>query len=114
MNTDDGLKTEIHVTDQANNMPTEVRTAFYRIVQEQLNNISKYAKARNVSIRVEINKKGFTLLVRDDGQGFDSSLRNDGIGLTNIRRRAFVLGGIAKITSRPGKGCQIMVFVPAV
>jgi PAS domain S-box-containing protein len=114
MNTDDGLKTEIHVTDQANNMPTEVRTAFYRIVQEQLNNISKYAKASNVSIRVETNKKGFTLLVRDDGQGFDSSLRNDGIGLTNIRRRAFVLGGIAKITSRPGKGCQIMVFVPAV
>lgn len=113
MNTDDALNMEIHVPDQANKMPMEVRTAFYRIVQEQLNNILKYAKASNVSILVESNKKDFILLVSDDGQGFDPSLRNDGIGLTNIRRRAFVLGGTAKIISSPGNGCQIIVAIPA-
>jgi PAS domain S-box-containing protein len=113
MNTDAALKMDIQITDQEINMPTEVRTAFYRIVQEQLNNIMKYAKASNVSIRVESNTRDFILSISDDGQGFDSSLRNEGIGLTNIRRRAFVLGGTAKITSRPGKGCQVIVVIPA-
>ena len=113
MNAEDGLKIEIQIEQQVNEMPMEVRTAFYRIVQEQLNNILKYAKASHVYIRAEVDEKGYTLSVRDDGQGFDSTLRSDGIGLTNIRRRAFVLGGTAKIISKPGEGCQVIVHIPS-
>ena len=113
MNTEDRLKIDIQMAEQVNAIPMEVRTAFYRIVQEQLNNILKYAKASHVYIRAEADEKGYTLSVRDDGQGFDSTLRSDGIGLTNIRRRAFVLGGTATIVAEPGKGCQIVVQIPS-
>lgn len=113
MNTERRLNIEIKMGEQANQLPMEIRTAFYRIVQEQLNNILKYANARHVYISVNSSDKGASLSVSDDGQGFDSTQRNEGIGLTNIRRRAFVLGGTAKIISTPGSGCQIDVYIPA-
>jgi PAS domain S-box-containing protein len=113
MKADSLFVVDIDVPDEAVGLPMEVRTAFYRIVQEQMNNIVKYANARSVSIHLKVDPGKVVLTIRDDGNGFDPSLRNNGIGLENLRRRAFVLGGTANIISRPGGGCQVRVTIPS-
>lgn len=90
----------------------EVRLAFYRIVQEQLSNIVKYADANSAWISFTTNEKDIVLTIEDDGKGFDTSLQRHGIGLENIRRRAFVLGGTSILMSSPGNGCNITVTIP--
>lgn len=104
---------KIEIPPSANMLPPEVRTAFYRILQEQLNNIIKYANATSVIIRVQFLTNEFFLSIQDNGRGFDPGLKSTGIGLENIRRRAFVLGGVAKFISSPGKGCEVQVTIPA-
>ena len=112
MKADSRFSIKIEVPDNDTRFPMEVRTAFYRILQEQLNNILKHANATAVTVQVQLNAKDFFLSVRDNGRGFDPDLRSEGIGLENIRRRAFVLGGTAKFISSPGKGCELQVSIP--
>jgi PAS domain S-box-containing protein len=90
----------------------ELELAFYRIVQEQLNNILKHAEARRVSIRLKHTEDGLLLSIRDDGKGFDPAAKLPGIGLENIRRRATALNGELKILSAPGKGCELLLQIP--
>jgi PAS domain S-box-containing protein len=113
INTGNELLITAEIPADDNLFPAEVRTAFYRILQEQLNNIIKHAHATSVLIAVESTGKDLVLMIRDNGRGFDATLRSDGIGLENIKRRAFVLGGTAKIISSPGNGCEVRVSIPA-
>jgi two-component system sensor histidine kinase UhpB len=79
----------------------------YRIVQEQLNNIVKYAKARNVSIALEIDPPRAIVDIKDDGVGFEPDKLEAGIGLKNIRGRLHMFNGQLEIISAPGKGCEL-------
>lgn len=112
MKADSLFSMKIDIPNIDDQLSMELRTAFYRIIQEQLNNIIKHARAHSVAISLQANPKDFMLAIRDDGQGFDPSLQNEGIGLENIRRRAFVLGGTAKIIAAPGQGCEVLVTIP--
>jgi PAS domain S-box-containing protein len=85
---------------------------FFRIIQEQLNNIVKHAKAETASIRLESFLESITLEIKDDGMGFDLDKEKSGIGLTNIRNRAELFGGTVDIISGEGKGCVLKVRVP--
>jgi signal transduction histidine kinase len=95
-----------------------VETAVFRIVQEALANVAKHAQAREVLIRLERGDHLITLLVRDDGQGFDAanilSLRDQGsgLGLFGMEERVTVLGGKWQIQSLPGKGTEIRATIP--
>jgi PAS domain S-box-containing protein len=90
----------------------ELELAFYRIVQEQLNNILKHAEATHVVIRLLQMDDELVLSIRDDGKGFDPVAKAPGIGLENIRRRAAALNAQLKILSAPGKGCEVRLEVP--
>lgn len=79
----------------------------YRIVQEQLNNIIKYADAQNISIRIEIDDPQVTVSIKDDGVGFEADKLESGIGLKNIRGRLNLFNGNLEIISAPGKGCEL-------
>jgi signal transduction histidine kinase len=79
----------------------------YRIVQEQLNNIIKYADAQNVLIQVEIDHPKVTISVKDDGIGFEANKLESGIGLKNIRGRLNLFNGNLEVISAPGKGCEL-------
>ncbi len=105
---------DIHITadDFEEPLTDEIQLAFYRILQEQLSNILKYAKATIAEIIIERADKNVMLTIRDNGKGFDPSVKKDGIGLENIKRRVNVLGGEARIISSPGKGCSVVVKVP--
>lgn len=90
----------------------EVHLAVYRIVQEQLNNILKYADASFASIEVALKDNTLLLVIRDDGRGFDVYQKKEGIGITNMKSRAENLDGSFHIESAPGQGCLIKVSIP--
>ncbi len=85
---------------------------FYRIVQEQLNNISKYANADKVIISLRANNENIGLTVTDNGVGFDIEQKSNGIGLKNIRSRVEFYAGDMKIISSPGNGCKLEINIP--
>jgi len=84
----------------------------FRIVQEQLNNILKHARASVVKIRLSQNKNTIMLSVADNGVGFNTTKKINGIGIKNIKSRAKIFRGSANFISQPGKGCVLAVTFP--
>ena len=84
----------------------------YRIIQEQLNNIHKYASASEVNIRLKTDDENMYLTINDNGVGFDTSKKSKGIGLRNIESRVQFHKGHSSIYSSPGNGCRIEISVP--
>jgi len=88
----------------------------YRIVQESLNNIAKYAAAIavHIAIAIDVVAGRVALSVTDDGVGFDMEARNSRptYGLLGMRERALVLGGTLAIRSAPTKGTRIFIDFP--
>jgi signal transduction histidine kinase len=93
-------------------VPLEVNRALYRILQEALTNISKYAQATTVKVQLRTEADQIRLTVVDDGQGFDSAQRTAGFGLQGMRERVATLNGDFWVESSPGRGCQIQVELP--
>jgi signal transduction histidine kinase len=95
-------------------LPPEVETTLYRIVQEALTNIVKHAEAANVSILLIRGKGSATLVIEDDGQGFDpGKTREGGLGLEGMRERAELHEGRLRIESAPGgEGATLVIEVP--
>lgn len=77
----------------------------YRIVQEQLNNVLKHAKATRVDLDIVQDKNSIIFTILDNGVGFDTGKKSGGIGVTNIKRRAASFNGTAEFVSKEGQGC---------
>ncbi len=90
----------------------EMELMLYRIVQEQINNIRKYAHAKTVIIYLREKDQLLDLTIIDDGVGFDPSKKSKGIGLRNIQSRAEIYSGSINILSSTGKGCELQVKIP--
>ena len=88
------------------------KLAIYRMVQEQLNNIVKHAKATEVQIALSQANHHTLLVICDNGQGFNKTERGNGIGLNNITSRAKVFDGDVHIETEPGKGCTLTIISP--
>ena len=103
------LKFSLVVDDQKVNqyLNDEQKLMIYRIVQEQLNNIIKYAEAKNVLIKIEIDYPHVEIQIKDDGVGFDAANLESGIGLKNIRGRLNLFNGKLSVISSAGKGCEL-------
>jgi PAS domain S-box-containing protein len=84
----------------------------FRIIQEQTNNIIKYAEASQISIGLYRKNNSFHLVIKDNGKGFDLETAKNGIGLINIRNRVEAFNGTLNITTSPGKGCCINIVLP--
>jgi signal transduction histidine kinase len=98
-------------------LPAEVVATLYRIAQEALSNIAKHAQATSVDIILERSPDNVSLIIEDDGVGFDpnevSSRGNGGFGLMGMRERAALVGGMVEIESQLGKGATVIVRIPA-
>ncbi|MBI3664863.1 MAG: histidine kinase, partial [Acidobacteria bacterium] len=84
-------------------------------VQEGLTNILRHAGAHRVVIRTAVTAQSISLVLEDDGKGFDVRAprpAQDGIGLTSIRQRVRSLGGVFQIESAPGEGTRLSVSLP--
>jgi PAS domain S-box-containing protein len=93
----------------------KIEVGLYRMTQEALNNIIKYAKARNVAVQLTAFEKELQLIVEDDGVGFDKNkldLYKTGFGLTGMKNRINSLSGNLLIDSRPGHGTSIVAGIP--
>jgi len=84
----------------------------FRILQEQTNNIIKYANAKNVLITLKEENSKIYLSITDDGKGFDASVQSKGIGFVNIYNRVDAFGGDMDIISSPGNGCSLRINFP--
>ena len=91
---------------------SEHKLMIYRIIQEQTNNIIKYAEATEVSISIKRNRASLYLLIQDNGKGFDMNQVKRGIGLSNIKNRVEAFNGSLNITSSPGNGCCLEITIP--
>ena len=96
-----------------NSVNDEFKLNIYRIIQEQLNNILKHAKATKVVIKLLQNKKFVKLIISDNGIGFDTGKKMNGIGIANIKSRAASYNGTADFISQPGSGCFLTVIFSA-
>lgn len=90
----------------------EEKMTIYRIAQEQLTNILKYAGAKKIEIVLSTTKTEVTLKISDNGIGFDSSLRTPGTGIRNMMNRVESHNGKFNITTSPGNGCSLQVSLP--
>jgi PAS domain S-box-containing protein len=98
--------------ENCSEMDSELHLTIYRIVQEQLTNIIKYGKAGMVNIGIEQKDGVMQLVIKDNGVGFDTTQRTNGIGITNMRSRAAILGGTVEIVSELNKGTTVTVHFP--
>jgi signal transduction histidine kinase len=90
----------------------EQRKNIYLLYKEAVNNVIKHSGANNIYILVQSLKNSLSLVIRDDGKGFDVNAANVGNGLKSINRRATLLKGTIKIVSDKGNGTSIRLFVP--
>jgi PAS domain S-box-containing protein len=96
-------------------LPRNIELTCYRIIKELLNNTLKYAKARSVLIRLNIQENTLLLSYTDDGQGFDlvntHENKTAGMGLQNISNRLIAINTSCKIESKPGEGFHLETLI---
>ncbi|RPI29999.1 MAG: PAS domain S-box protein [Chloroflexota bacterium] len=103
---------------QDRQIPAEISTAVYRIVQEALTNVLKHAGARRVSLILDRRGESILVIVEDDGQGFviDQATKtpqpNRRLGLIGMKERAELIGGSLAIESTLGLGTSLFLRIP--
>ena len=92
-------------------LPPDVQVALYRIAQESLNNIVKYARATQVTIALNLSCCHVDLEISDNGVGFDlSTIKPTSLGLRIMRERAETICAQLQINSAPRNGTQVSVI----
>jgi signal transduction histidine kinase len=92
-------------------LSSEISIAVYRIIQESLTNISKYAHATEVELKLSTINSELYLHIQDNGVGFDLNQSTKGFGLHSMYERTEALGGDFNIETSPGNGCKIQVVI---
>lgn len=109
---------ELEVSTTIQFMDKQKELLIFRIIQEALNNVIKYAQASSVKIQMEKEGGQLVISVIDNGNGFDlksvyeNKKAGQMAGLKNMRHRAESLNGELEITSTPGKGSNIIARIP--
>jgi len=90
----------------------QIETTIYRIIQEGLTNISKYADVAEATVKVIENETQIEVHISDLGNGFSRELDKKGVGLFSMEERARGIGGSLEIISTLGQGTQIVLVAP--
>jgi two-component system sensor histidine kinase UhpB len=112
-----GVQVRLEAKGCTERLSPQVETTIFRIAQEAINNIAKHAQARNARLSLGMKDSRITLMVEDDGRGFDvdevlCSTEERRLGLFGIEERVALLGGTFHIESQPGHGTRLSVQVP--
>ncbi len=105
------IEISIYPLDSLESITDQNKHFLYRVIQELINNIYKHAKANVVTISLTITEE-LTLIVEDDGNGFDKNKISKGIGLQNIKERVDALEGELIIDTSLGNGTTVIVKTP--
>ncbi len=109
-----GTPYRLHAPQEDLSLDNERATAAFRILQEALTNITRYAQANQVSVAIELADAVLVMRVEDDGIGFDPAAVRDRktFGLLGIRERTLIFGGESSIDSCPGAGTILRIRIP--
>lgn len=112
-----GIKTNLEMNVEgidATSIPSNIAIGIYRVFQESLNNISKHADAKNVTVFLKADDSNLILKISDDGIGFDpvKVVDKKTLGLISMRERALMMNGEYAINSNSGKGTTIFLTIP--
>ncbi len=113
-NTEEAYEILLHFSEGATQYPIsqEVQLCLYRILQEQLKNISKYSRTTVIEVDVLLHRNKLKMRIADNGVGFDPETVKNGIGIANMTRRTKLFSGNFTIESSPGMGCTVAVDIP--
>jgi len=92
--------------------PAEAEATVYFCVLEAMQNVSKYAQASEIELRLGTSNSSLTFEVRDDGVGFDPQTHTPGTGIQGMQDRLDAVGGSLQVTSTPGSGTVVFGVVP--
>lgn len=106
------LEISVYPENMLQSITQEQKYHLYRIIQEALTNISKHAQATFVSINMTQHTNNISLIIEDDGVGFDTQKQAKGIGLKNIEERITLLKGTLEIDSHVENGSTILIEIP--
>lgn len=115
-----GITTDLVINAAQKSMHPELETTIYRLVQESLTNIIKYAKADSVSVIILSTGKQLSIVVEDDGVGFDVQAvlgrdpSKDHLGLLGMHERIALFHGTLQIESQIGEGTTVFAKIPLV
>ncbi len=107
-----GLTYRFHAFDLPAVLPLVVKLNLYRMTQEIIHNIIKHAQARHVTIELNEMDGRLHLMIADDGKGFDTQFKTDGIGLRNLHSRVSMLNGRLDIDSGLSRGSVFHIHIP--
>jgi signal transduction histidine kinase len=113
-----GISSSFETIGLEEKLSPQIETAFYRIVQEALNNIAKHAQADRVEISLVKRDSKIFASIQDNGKGFDlgkvlhPESPERSFGIVGIQERVSLLGGQMEIQSRPGFGTLIAIEIP--
>ena len=111
--TETGVSPRFRAVNGSRPLPPGVEAALYRVCQEALNNVARHAAARRVTVRLVSTPEAVTLMVEDDGEGFDpSGVPGDRHGIVGMRERVEMLGGVLNVDSNPDGGTRVEATVP--
>jgi signal transduction histidine kinase len=106
---------DVQINVEPVTLPDATNLTIYRMVQESLNNIAKYARAQHVLVTVHNHPTHIAVQIRDDGIGFaEENVRRNAHGLLGMRHRVEAAGGRLTITSAPDTGTLVSAVIPIV
>src|SRR5690606_34059771 len=108
------LKVHFTIPSVELELPDTVKTGLFRIFQESLTNVARHANAKKVEIHLELENDTLQLSISDDGKGFEmkEAVKKKTLGILGMQARSFMMGGKYEVSSKPGQGTTINVFVP--
>ncbi|AGE23717.1 two-component sensor histidine kinase [Geobacillus sp. GHH01] len=102
----------VHIGEEIR-LPSRMEAAVFRLVQESVQNALKHAEARHIDVKMEVTCHHLLVSVKDDGKGFDPSVKKENaFGLIGMRERVELLGGTLDIRSKIGSGTTVFIRVP--
>lgn len=109
-----GVSVEFEADDITQHISEEIKTTLFRVYQEALTNVSRYAKASTLLSSLRIEDDTIVLRITDDGIGFEQEIlkQKKSFGILGMKERANALGGIFTLYTTIGKGTTIIVRIP--
>jgi PAS domain S-box-containing protein len=114
-----GMTTRFEVTGSSRRLVPEIELAVFRIVQEVLSNVRRHSQASAVEVALDFGSDALTLIISDNGKGFDMPQRTSDLalsgklGIIGIRERTRLIGGTIIVQSEPGGGTTVTLRVPS-
>lgn len=107
-----GIAVDFTVLSDYKRLSPEIEITCFRVIQEALTNIKKHSRAKNASVKFEFGMRFISIIIKDDGIGFDKENIGQGYGLMGMKERVEILNGKFEISSFKNKGTQIYISIP--